>query len=309
MDHSDGVMAFRLEAGETIGAGLGRTAVEEIRRAREALLTDADPEAGVLEARKSLKKVRAILRLSREPLGRRRFLAENRRFRDLGRRLAEQRAGAVRVETLDGLIARLDGQGPVRVQQASRRRVVPLRRRHDDAAVRAEVAAALGEARPGIEDAICSLGFEAVRPGLIRTYRKGRKRMREALEEPSAAAFHEWRKRVKDLWYQVRLFAGAWPETLGTLADELHLLSDHLGDGHNLDLLESALRDEARTDPLFDPSPLFAALDEARAAERAAAIDFGLRLYAEDPDGFVARVEAYWWTWRDTGMPADEHAV
>jgi CHAD domain-containing protein len=296
-------MTFRLEAEETLAIGLGRAAAEEIRRARGALLAEADPEAGVLEARKSLKKVRAILRLSRAPLGKRRFRAANHWYRDLTRRLAEQRAGAVRVETLEGLAGGLNGQAPMRVLRASRRRLVPRRRRYDDATVRADVAEALAEARPGIE-ALPIQGFDAVRPGITRTYRKGQKRMREAIERPSAAAFHDWRKRVKDLWYQIRLVGHAWPEPLGSLADELHLLSDHLGDGHDLDLLESALQDEARSDPLFDPSPLLPALDEERAAKRAAAIDLGRRLYAEDPEGFAARVEAYWQTWRETERPA-----
>jgi CHAD domain-containing protein len=291
-------MTFRLEAEETLATGLGRAAAEEIRRARGALAAEADPEAGVLEARKSLKKVRAVLRLSRAPLGKRRFRATNHWYRDLTRQLAEQRAGAVRVETLEGLAEGLNGQAPIRVLQASRRRLVPRRRRFDDATVRAEVAEALAEAWPGIE-ALPLEGFEAVRPGLTRTYRKGQKWMRKAIEKPSAAAFHNWRKRVKDLWYQIRLFGNAWPESLGSLADELHLLSDHLGDGHDLDLLESALQDEARSDPLFDPSPLLPALDEERAAKRAAAIDLGRRLYAEDPEGFAARVEAYWQTWRE----------
>ena len=296
-------MAFRLEAGETLAVGLGRATAEELRRAHGALVAEADPEAGVHEARKSLKKVRAILQLSRAPLGKRHFRAEDRRLRDMSRQLAQQRDASVRVETLDALIARLDGGGPARLRRASRRRLVPQRRRPDDARVRAEIAEALEEVRPGIEGALSLAGFEAVRPGLARTYRKGRKRMRKALEIPSAAAFHEWRKQVKYLWYHVRLFGRSWPETLGSLADELHLLSDFLGDSHDFDLLESGLRDEGSKDPLFDPAPLLNALDEARTARRAAAIDLGRRLYAEDPEGFTARVETYWRAWRERGRP------
>lgn len=295
-------MVFRLETGEMLAAGLGRVAAEEIHLARAVLLSEGDPEVGVLEARKSLKKVRAILRLSREPLGKRRFRSLNRRYRDHARRLAEQRAGAVRFQTLQGLVQGMDGSAPLRVLKASRRRLATRRRRHDDAIVRAEVAEALTEAGPGLE-ALPFDGFEAVRPGLARTYRKGRKRMWRAQKTPSAKTFHEWRKQVKDLWYQVRLFARAWPETLGSLANELHQLSDHLGNVHDLDLLESALQEEARVDPNFDPSLLLTALGDARAAKRAAALELGRRLYAEDPEGFVMRVEAYWDAWRETEAP------
>ena len=292
-------MALRLEPGETLSAGIERVAREEIERARGALLLEADPEAGVLEARKSLKKVRAILRLSRAALGKRRFRVENRRYRDLARRLADQRMGAVRVATLNRLAAELDGQAPQRVLRASRRRLVSHRRRHDDAAIRAEVAAALEASRPGIGKRISRRGFDAVRPGLLRTYRKGRKGLREAIERPSAAAFHDWRKRVKDLWYQMRLFAPANPLLLEPLADEIHRLSDALGNAHDLDLLESALELEATTDPFFDPEGLLRAVRDARVMQRAVALELGSRLYAERPKSFVDWLESHWRDWRE----------
>lgn len=293
-------MALRLEPDETLSAGIERVAREEIQRARGSLLREADPEVGVLEARKSLKKVRAILRLSRAGLGKRRFRVENRRYRELARRLADQRVGAVRIATLNRLAAELDGQAPQRVLRASRRRLVPLRRRHDDAAIRAKVAAALGASRPGIGGRITLEGFDAVRPGLLRTYRRGRRGLREAIERPSAAAFHEWRKRVKDLWYQVRLFTPAHPLLLEPLADEIHRLSDALGEAHDLDLLESALELEATADSFFDPGGLLEALRTARATRRAVAIELGSQLYAEAPKAFVARLESFWRSWRES---------
>ena len=103
-------MGLRLEPNETLSAGIDRVAREEIERARGSLLLEADPEAGVLEARKSLKKVRAILRLSRESLGKHRFRVENRRYRDLARRLAAQRVGTVRIAALNALGAELLAQ-------------------------------------------------------------------------------------------------------------------------------------------------------------------------------------------------------
>ena len=293
-------MAYKIEASETLAAGLERAASEELQRAREALVAESDPEAGVHEARKGLKKLRAILRLSRKPLGKRRFKVRNRYYRDLARRLAEQRAGVVRVETLEMIAEGLDGDAPQRLLQASRRRLVPRRRRPGDAAIRADVGAALTASRPAIEVRIARAGFDAVRPGLLRTYRKGRKGWREAADRPSAAAFHEWRKRVKDLWYLIRLFGPAYPALLEPLADEIHRLSSALGEGHDLDLLESALEIEARTDPLFDPTALLAPIREAREAKRAAAIELGSRLYAEEPDAFVSRIESYWRAWRES---------
>lgn len=38
--------------------------------------------------------------------------------------------------------------------------------------------------------------------------------MAQAQAKPSVENLHEWRKRVKDLWYQVRLLTPLWPGML-----------------------------------------------------------------------------------------------
>ena len=48
---------------------------------------------------------------------------------------------------------------------------------------------------------------------------------------------HEWRKRVKDLWYHCLLLQDAWKPVMSALADEAHELSDRLGDDHDLAVL------------------------------------------------------------------------
>ena len=49
-------------------------------------------------------------------------------------------------------------------------------------------------------------GFrEALADGLPTTYRRGRKAYEQARSEPGAESLHEWRKRSKDLWYELRL--------------------------------------------------------------------------------------------------------
>ena len=78
---------------------------------------------------------------------------------------------------------------------------------------------------------------EALVPGLERAYRRGRKRMREAEEEPTTERVHQWRKRAKDHWYHLRLVSDAWPQELEARADEVHRLTDLLGDDHDLAIL------------------------------------------------------------------------
>ena len=137
-----------------------------------------------------------------------------------------------------------------------------------------------------------SEGFDLMRPGLEREYRKGRKALRTVRGDPPAEAVHEWRKRVKDLWYHLRLLHEVWPATMKGAADEAHALSDLLGDHHDLTVLIDDAREQAPDDPGL---PELIALAERRQAELLAeALPMGERLYAEKPRLFGRRVARYW---------------
>jgi CHAD domain-containing protein len=58
---------------------------------------------------------------------------------------------------------------------------------------------------------IDSSEWRAIRKGLHRTYRLGRDAMAEAPRDASDNTLHEWRKRAKDLRYQLQFLCKAWP--------------------------------------------------------------------------------------------------
>ena len=75
--------------------------------------------------------------------------------------------------------------------------------------------AMLSEARERVDDwPLERDSFDAVADGLERTYRRGRRDFRAARDEPSVEALHEWRKRVKDLWYHHTLLRELWPPVM-----------------------------------------------------------------------------------------------
>ncbi|MEO7859923.1 MAG: CHAD domain-containing protein [Nitrospirales bacterium] len=61
--------------------------------------------------------------------------------------------------------------------------------------------------------------------GLRHTYTRGRTTQAQVHATPTAETLYEWRKRVKDLGYQVRLLEPMWPGLLGGLPDELERFS------------------------------------------------------------------------------------
>jgi len=94
-------MAYQLKENESLIEGLRRVGQEEQQETLEALTSD-NPHKGVHEARKHLKKLRALIRLVRDELGHEQYKKRNNFFRDIGRHCKDQsipkndRAGAQR---------------------------------------------------------------------------------------------------------------------------------------------------------------------------------------------------------------------
>jgi CHAD domain-containing protein len=133
-------------------------------------------------------------------------------------------------------------------------------------------------------------------PGLDRCYRGGREALKAVRAERADEDVHELRKRVKDLWYQQRLLAEAWPELLDTSAEEAHRLADLLGDHHDLAVLGEDLRSREGLDALRPASEELIAKRQEELLDQALAL--GDRLYAEKPRCFRRRIRGYWNSWR-----------
>src|SRR3954465_9315173 len=85
-------------------------AVDQVRRDQlEAAAADLR-ERDVHEARKRLKKTRALLRLTRPAMKPKAFRARNRALRDAGRELSGARDAEVMVETVEDLAERFPGR-------------------------------------------------------------------------------------------------------------------------------------------------------------------------------------------------------
>ncbi len=296
--------AYRLKTKESPRDGMLRIAAGRAEKALERL-GSADEETlaiAVHGARKDLKKLRGVLRLVRDGLDKKTFKAENRRYRDAGRLLSGSRDAEVKLETLLELRRRFTQlpTGPAAHWEGR------LEEERD------ELAIALGDGAGGrIDEAIEAIesGREGIRrwsleadswsllkPGLTQSYRDGREAMKGVLADPTTENVHEWRKRAKDLWYQLRIVADAWPELLGETVNQTHRLTDFLGDHHDLTVLAEDLRSRA---DLARRDAFAAAIEQRQGELLEAALEIGERLYAEKPKAFKRRIQRYWLAWRE----------
>ena len=205
-------MAYRLQPGESVREGLRRIAREELASAAGGLrqATARTRDDAIHEARKSVKKVRAILRLMRGELGGM-YAVENRRLRDVSRRLAVYRDGMVMIETLDQLGRRQKDDRAKPALAATRRGLVENRRRQRRGprmtiAMRRAADALLVASAHVSRWRLVMDGPVALAPGMEWAYRRGRAAMAAARRHAQPEHCHEWRKRVKDHWYHLRLF-------------------------------------------------------------------------------------------------------
>jgi CHAD domain-containing protein len=277
---------FRLLAGERLGIGLRRTALGQLDVAIESLEgsgSGVSPEKRVHEARKALKRLRALLRLVRDELGERAYAREAEVVRKAGKRLARARDAEVLLSTLDGLVRRHPSK------LGSRRGVQRLRARlQSERDGAAELALAESATRAGVLDDLHALrarvaaweladpgGLEPVEASLERLYGNGRRRMRRARRAKRARArkLHEWRKRVKDLRYAAEMLerdggdgdgdgkrprdrakgdkrrrkrASGKAAFLDTVARRADDLGELLGEEHDLSVLAERVRAESR---------------------------------------------------------------
>jgi CHAD domain-containing protein len=261
-------------------------------------------DEAVHESRKCFKKLRGLLRLVRAEIGEPIYQRENKCFRDAGRLLSDLRDSAVRIQTLDDLLEAFEDTsagGEVEAIEAMRETLVIFYQATYQRVVVEEKSLARAarmarEARDRVGDwPVEDESFSAVAGGLQKIYRRGRNRHGDASEDPTTEAFHEWRKRVKYLWYSVRILCPIWPEPMTVLADEIHDLSDFLGDDHDfaslLALVEeqpSLLSSDAARDALFS------LINQSRADLQRRSFQMGERIYAESPEDFVGRLEGYW---------------
>jgi CHAD domain-containing protein len=299
-------MSYRLESEEKPTAGMRRIALERAERAAERLREAGrveEPSECIHAARKDLKKLRAAVRLIRRELGDELYRAEDERYRDAGKLLSPSRDAEVKVETLEGLRERFsDRLGP-----ADTADWLEALRRERDRAVRA---ARIGDA-DSIESALEAVeegrsrieawpletdSWKLVGPGIDRSYRRGRREMSRAAENPSGESMHQWRKRAKDLWYHLRILRDARPKALGDSLGWADQLADALGDHHDLTVLrDDLLRREL---PLAERPALIAAIAERQEDLARTAFDLGERLYAKKPKAFRRKMRRGWKRWR-----------
>lgn len=216
---------------DSLRARVVRAAAAALTEARGALTTAAaDPHEATHTVRKALRKLRALVDLVGRALPKRDRVDIARGLGDARRALGPARDQHVARSVVDGVAAQheLGAAATALHTSAAPDQVAPE-------ALVAELERAVAEAATHV-DALTAALPDTLRPrklarGLARTYRRARNARKRAKQ--SDRAVHRWRRRTKELGYQLAILdavpdAAAWREALATLDDQLSPVVDHL---------------------------------------------------------------------------------
>ncbi len=303
-------VAFRLVPPQSTDQQLRALAQGRIDSALDHLerFEDSHDDVHVHTVRRRCKQVRALARLIRPALGDD-YAPFNSAIRDAARALAPLRNAQVSHELRQSF-----EPTTTPTQAASAATTPEPAAKHEGAAIEI-TRRELRRARHLVEgwdlhDESDAHGFGLMAPGIERTYRRGRHGVDQARRDPTDESLHEWRKDVKDLWYQLRLMQPIAPSVLDPMIAQVDQLGKLLGHHHDIDLLLVGLATERkyvkkrRREGASTKAETRSALDDIRQATdratdtqdrlEAEALRRGATIYAERPTAFVARIAAYW---------------
>ena len=279
-------LEYFFRKGEELPAGIRRILAEQLTRAIQVLNHPGHPlDEAVHEARRCLKRARSVLRLVKFAIPNV-YARENGRLRDVGRSLSELRDSHALIQTLEAV------GGAPKKRQATADGQRALREAHTFLESRGhQIAKAMDEG--GMENAVAQLNQALVdvkklsfamvdslgiQKSLYRSVKRGMKAFAAAQSDGEADKFHDWRKRAKDLRYQLSLFAELHPK-LERHSKSAKKLEQLLGDDHNLAILKDLLIEVGN--PVADLHSLQKKICRRQSALRDKAKKFGRQLYGE----------------------------
>jgi CHAD domain-containing protein len=276
---------LNLRRTDHVGKGLRTIAVLQLRSAIAALRENhADPEA-VHHARTSIKKVRAIIALVSPWMIRSEKNKLITLLSDASARLSGLRDSEVQVETLDLL---LENEALPQEEFLTLRYGLTdtAKQRHrNDLRQIPRVQKLLNQALLSVADwHVDAIVSKDLKRRIRRTYRVGKKSLELCFRNKDPEYFHTWRKRVKQLWYQLRITADFWPKNACPLIHVTGSIGALAGEERDLTLLATTIREGTKSDAT---ARITVVIETLLPKLRKKAIAKGLKFYRDSPKAFA----------------------
>ena len=215
---------------------------DELSKAIDLLNSDADPHYVIHEVRKCFKKIRSYLRLVKEHIN---FKRENRFFRDLGMEISYIRDLSSSIETLE----RLKEAAPAKTLDELNQGILELRQKESQSLIQdniilRQIEIALHIKREQVENWQIEIDENTFSRNFNLTLEEVQVSATKAEQDGDSEDYHEWRKQVKHLRYQVEFLSGHHFPHNEEVNNSLHRLSDFIGWDHDLAILRELIHNK-----------------------------------------------------------------
>lgn len=138
--------------------------------------------------------------------------------------------------------------------------------------------------------------FSKIKYGLNKIYSEGHNNLSLSISNPDTEILHDFRKSTKDLFYALRSLTPLWEPVLSGYTKEIKLLSDILGELH--DLFELKLYIQSLIDNPFNFTSVILFIESQSEALLNQCIALGKKIYAESDNQFIERIKKYYTGYR-----------
>ena len=284
-----------LRRDETLREGLLRSFDRLTDSIQRQSLPRQNDEEITHRIRTTLKWLRSLLRLIRPGVEPTFFEQENDRLKSAARLLSSARDSEVARDTLknlpvndhtgrDAVDAALSGLEPqIQHEKAQQPNLNEVKEHFQETLSRVRRIKFQGTEQQIVEAAI------------QKVYRQGRQRMKQAIRTDEDVAYHRWRIRAKNLYYELRFLESVWPKRLHRMVSRLSKLQDRIGLDHDLAVLRAELK---KTPETFGGKErvgrIVSCLDSQVKELRSSAVPLGHKIWREKPKRFARDLVRHW---------------
>lgn len=292
-------MAFRLKLGPRLEKDARRLLVEQIDKAEAELAGHGDAPRAIHETRKSMKRIRSLLRLLKPGLRRAWFAQEDERFRDIARALSQLRDNHVIIETLAKLEQASDENTKdalAAARAAFAQKTLAAGPVADQKAVVTGALAGLAAARTSAEKLhIAPARIETLAEGLAQVYRDGKRQFKEQRAHPTDEGLHDLRKSIQHHWRHLQILSAGWPELYEVRITTAKSLAEQLGTDHDMSVLAAAVQAlPPRALPARQRTAVIQRARQEQDSIRRAYVPLAFRLFAESPEEIARAAVRHW---------------
>ena len=239
---------FQLILEAPLEEGIKKLIYDQISLARDQTDNKSDIHLAIHESRRTLKRIRAVLRLVRDEIGNSNYYRENILMRDLGRRLSGARDHHVLLRTFCSLEelhpASFSGSEISRIKQLLEEQTdLEISHFMHDLGGFEQFKVDLVDALDRV-DQYCTIrnDFLVIENGLRKNYKQGRRLMKQ-IGKDDHDIFHEFRKRSKYFLHHIQILRPLFPRLMKAYVKSIRKYSELLGEARDYYRLEMFLEE------------------------------------------------------------------